>query len=498
MELLLGLLIYGCVAAFLMSYGLGANDIGNTLGTAVGSGALSINQACAIGGVFELVGAVLLGAAISTTLREGVVDPDYFQDNWTELAIGFFASMWGASLWLLWATIKALPVSTTHSIVAGIFGFGIVSSIDAVNQTKLITIVASWVVSPVVGSLAGFVWYYIIYKTIISAKKPMSASLYTVPLHYGATVLVMSVFILTKGLKNLGLGITFELAIILSFALTILTIIIAYLIVVPTQKKKFKKFEEEKVEPLALQMMTEYENSINDAVVASDASPVPTTPTDEEMNKTNSKEDLAPVLPVSEMTAEQREAKMEEFRRTVRTDMAETLFVPLLVLSAVVLTFSHGANNVSNGVGPLDSIYSIYKNGMLLTGDDADPMPLWILGLGGFGIVVGLLTMGYKVMETIGTRIVKVTYTRGYVAQVATSFVVLLCTYFGLPVSSTHVVLGAVVGVGLVTDKNALKMDLLIKIGAGWVITIPAGAIGSILCFYLTKGAVLDHQDCSK
>jgi inorganic phosphate transporter, PiT family len=402
------------IFGFYMTWGIGANDVANAMGTSVGSGAITVKQAIVIAAVFEFAGAFIAGGSVTKTIRKGIIDPSSISGTPEILVYGMLAALLAAAIWLMIATARGWPVSTTHTIVGAIVGFAVAGiGVDAVNWAKIGSIVASWIVSPLVGGVFAFLLMMSIRKLIINTEDPFGNAKKWGPMYVFLVGWIVGLVTLFKGLKHLKL----ELSIVESFvAATVLGLIVAFI----------------------GRMM------INKVKVDEDA--------DKEFHFAS----------------------------------VEKVFMPMMVFTACAMAFAHGSNDVANGIGPLAAVVSILDSG----GNVAQKagLPLWILLLGGTGIVIGLATMGYKVMQTIGTKITELTPTRGYCATLAAAITVVVASKTGLPVSTTQIAVGSVMGVGLARGLGALDLRVVGNIVVSWFITLPAGALLAAIFFFIFKG----------
>lgn len=407
-------LIMAVIFGFYMAWGIGANDVANAMGTSVGSGAITIKQAILIAAIFEFAGAFIAGGQVTKTIRKGIIDPEAISGSPELLVYGMLASLLAAAIWLMIATSRGWPVSTTHTIIGAVVGFawaGIGS--DAVQWSKIASIVASWLVSPLIGGTIALLLMLSIRKLILNTDDPFAMAKKWAPLYVFLVGWIVSLVTLFKGLKHLKLEFSGPQSFIIA---TLFGLGVAYV----------GKILIDKVQ------------------------------VDEEADK--------------------------EFHFA----SVEKVFAPLMIFTACAMAFAHGSNDVANAIGPLAAVVSIVQSG----GEVAQKasLPLWVLILGGTGIVIGLSTMGYKVMQTIGTKITELTPTRGYCATLAGAITVVLASKTGLPVSTTQIAVGCVMGVGFARGVGAIDLRVVGGIVLSWIITLPAGGILAALFFFLFKG----------
>ena len=411
------LLISGCGFGVFMAWGIGANDVANAMGTSVGARALTLAQAILVACIFEFAGAYLAGGEVTSTIRKGIIDPNLLQDSPDLLVFGMMAALLAAGTWLLIASSRGWPVSTTHSIVGAIVGFAAVGiSVDAVSWSKVGSIVSSWVVSPLMSGTIAFIIFLSVQKLILNTNKPFENAKKYVPGYMFLVGFVIAMVTLLKGLKHIGLSLTFGESLTYSIAIGFGIALIG-------------TFFLRKIENTTQQ------------------------------------------------------------RGDVTFDGVEKVFAVLMVFTACAMAFAHGSNDVANAVGPLAAIASVVQSGGEIAAKSS--MPWWILLLGATGIVAGLATLGYKVIETVGRNITELTPSRGFAAELAAATTVVLASGTGLPISTTHTLVGAVLGVGLARGLSAVDFSVVGRIIVSWVVTLPVGAGLSILFFFTLKGIFL-------
>ncbi len=407
------LLVLAIVFGLFMAWGVGANDVANAMGTSVGSGAITIKQAIIIAVIFEFAGAVLAGGEVTATIRKGILDASIFTNDPHLLVYGMLASLLAAGFWLMIASSLGWPVSTTHSIVGAIVGFGAVGvGVDAVAWGKVGTIAMSWIVSPILAGSIAFVLFKNLQKLIIDTENPFDNAKRYVPFYMFLVGFVISLVTIFKGLKHVGLHFEIGVSYMLATGFGVLVAIIG----------------------------TFFVRRIH--------------------------------LDVDENI---------DFHFT----SMERVFGILMLITAAAMAFAHGSNDVANAIGPLAAIYGVIDSGGLIGSKSA--LPVGILLVGGAGIVFGLVTYGHKVIATIGTGITQLTPSRGFAATLAAAATVVIASGTGLPVSTTQVLVGAVLGVGLARGMAALNTRVINKIFLSWLITLPAGALMSILFFFTLK-----------
>ncbi|TCK16476.1 inorganic phosphate transporter [Marinobacterium mangrovicola] len=408
------LVILACVFGFFMAWGVGANDVANAMGTSVGSKAITLKQAIIIAILFEFAGAYLAGGAVTATIRKGIIEPGILSGSPELLVYGMLASLLAAGVWLLIATHFGWPVSTTHSIVGAIVGFAAVGvSVDAVHWGKVGTIVASWVVSPVTAGIIGFFLFRTVQHLILDTTDPFKNAKRYVPFYIFLVGFMVAMVTFTKGLKHIGLHLSFGQSAAISVAVALVVMGVGILML-----RKIK------ADPKA----------------------------DEEYHFSS----------------------------------VEKVFGILMLFTACAMAFAHGSNDVANAVGPLAAVVGVVSAGGSVAQQSA--MPTWILLLGGGGIVAGLIMYGHKVIATVGTNITELTPSRGFAATLAAASTVVFASGTGLPISTTHTLVGAVLGVGIARGMAALNLRVVGTIFVSWIVTLPAGALLAIMFFFMLKG----------
>ncbi|MDR7025586.1 inorganic phosphate transporter, PiT family [Pseudomonas peli] len=411
------LLVLACLFGFFMAWGVGANDVANAMGTSVGSKALTIKQAICIAMVFEFCGAYLAGGEVTETIKNGIVDAEAITPDL--MVLGMMSALLAAGTWLLIATSRGWPVSTTHSIVGAVIGFAAVGvSMEAVQWAAVGPIVASWVVTPVLSGLVAFGLFMSVQKLIINTDNPFLNAKRFVPLYMFLTGFMVAIMTLTKGLKHIGLELNSNQNLMLAAGVGVLVMLLG----------------------IAL---------------------------------------------LSRITVD------EEADKDFHYASVEKVFAVLMVFTACAMAFAHGANDVANAVGPLAAIVGVIQSGGDLTIGSKSAVPGWVLLLGAVGIVIGLATYGYKVIATIGKEITELTPSRGFAAELATASTVVGASAIGLPVSTTHTLVGAVLGIGIARGIGALNLGVIGSIFMSWIITLPAGAALSIFFFFIMRGIFL-------
>ncbi len=415
MESGLVFIILAAILGLYMTWGVGANDVANAMGTSVGSRAITVRKAILIAAVFEFTGAFLAGGHVTGTIRKGIIDASFVPSP-EILIFGMLAALLGAGIWLMVASYFGWPVSTTHTIVGALIGFGVVGlGPRAVEWGQVGGILASWIVSPLLGGTFAYLLAQSIRVFILEAEVPMLAAKKYGPVYVFLMGTLIALVTMWKGLAQINLQLNTAQTFGLALVVGLLTALVGRALIARVR-----------VDP---------------------------------------------------------EAQKESHYAGV-----EKVFAPLCVFTACSMAFAHGSNDVANGVGPLAAIVSIATTGEV-TQESA--LPTWILLLGGAGIVLGLATMGYRVMRTIGTKITELTPSRGFCAELAAATTVVIASRLGLPVSTTHIIVGAVLGVGFARGIAAIDLRVVFGIVTSWIVTLPIGAGLAAFFFFFFRGVFL-------
>lgn len=473
------MLIVAAMIGGYMAMNIGANDVANNVGPAVGSRAMSLTGAILIAAIFEAMGALVAGGDVVGTIKKGIIDPALINDTDTFIWLMMGALLAGA-LWLNLATAIGAPVSTTHSIVGGVLGAGIAAGgWDIANWPKMGQIAASWVISPVLGGIIAAAFLYLIKRTITYKKEMLDAAGNMVPILVGVMAWAFASYLALKGLKKLW-KIEMPIALLIGLGIGLLVIILS--------------------KPLVKRVS----------------------------------------------------AKLQNDKKSVNS-----LFTIPLIFAAALLSFAHGANDVANAIGPLAAINDALSSGGISA---KAAIPLWVMMVGAIGIAIGLALYGPKLIKTVGSEITELDQTRAFCIALAAAITVIIATQLGLPVSSTHIAVGAVFGVGFLREylkanyarmvdeiemhhqgadreeveafmehfkqagleekaemlnqlkqhkANAeltkkerkglkkvyhhelVKRSALLKIAAAWIITVPASALLAAILFFTIRGMML-------
>lgn len=468
-----------------MAMNIGANDVANNVGPAVGSKALTLGGALMIAAIFEAAGALIAGGDVVGTIRSGIINPEMLRESADTFIWVMLAALLAGALWLNFATAVGAPVSTTHSIVGAVLGAGVAAKgFDIVNWGSMSAIASSWVISPVLGGLIAAAFLYLIKRSITYQPDMASAARKMVPMLIGFMAWSFGAYLLLKGLSKIW-KLSFVEAIVYSFGFAVLVFLIV--------RQRIGR---------AANVIANTKSGVN------------------------------------------------------------KLFTMPLIFAAALLSFAHGSNDVANAVGPLAAIVDVVTSGGAI--NDKAALPLWVMGVGAVGISLGLALFGPKVIRTVGSEITELDQMRAYCIAMSATITVIVASQLGLPVSSTHIAVGGVFGVGFLREylksnydrmvaeikahhpegdqaaidafmvvfnkasvdvkgemlsdlkmrskrsqdpanfskderkglrkvykRQLVKRSQLIRIAAAWVITVPASALMAAMIFFMIRGMML-------
>ncbi len=464
------LIILVLCSGFYMAWNIGANDVSNAMGTSVGTGALTLMQAVIIAGILEFCGAYFMGAHVSETVQRGLVNPEVFSGDPRILLYGMFAALLATAVWLQIASYFGWPISTTHSTVGAILGFGImVGGEQAVQWNEVRKIAAGWIISPTISALFSYIIFSILQRKVLFAMNPILAAKKLVPILIGIMFMTFVVSLLTNGLGSLEVDLSFPLTLLISLGIGIIAWIISAFFI--KRIKAVKDCAKHSSPDLSAQSV-----SFNKAMKHLQRVKLTT--------KGEQRQEVSSVLSDIRKMNERLKKDPGFNSCTSNYSTVEKLFIILQTFSAAYVAFAHGANDVANAIGPIAAALEIIKTGSLSL---TTTIPPWLLAMGGLGIVIGLATWGWKVIETIGKKITTLTPTRGFSAEFGAAVTILIASKLGLPISTTHCIVGAVIGVGLARGLASLNLRMLRDIAISWIVTIPSSATVCIIFFYIIK-----------
>lgn len=511
------IVIAGGIFSFIAAMGIGANDVANAYATSVGSKALTIKQAVILASVFETSGALLMGSHVTKTIRKGIADYECFEDDPGTLMYGSMCVCLSVGLWLFLASKYEMPVSTTHSCVGGMIGMTMVlKGSDCVIWYEekdsfpyvggVLGIVASWVVSPLFSAIISGSVFASIRAFVLRNENSYNRTTILFPILIGSVTTINSFFIIYKGAKGLGLNDTsFDTACIWSFGLGAASGIM----ILPFTNKIKSKIDERFGIAFDMDTISDSEESIdiqfNDSANNSSAN-----------NSSANKDSTNSIVCCSALQkhlSENLNADIDEIIKnnrgvsTIHDDAekfepkTEEYFKSLQVFTAICGSFSHGANDVANAIGPFAAIYMIGRDDVVHKNNELGDDGYWILGMGGIGITLGLLLYGYKIIHAIGLKLCKITPSRGVAIELASAMVIIAGSRLEIPLSTTHCQVGATVGVAALEDTKSLKGINWVIVGrtvVGWGLTlVVVASTTAILTAQGTYAPEVGGYDCN-
>eukprot|EP00908_Phaeocystis_cordata_P025558 Transcript_8008.p1 GENE.Transcript_8008~~Transcript_8008.p1 ORF type:complete len:586 (+),score=207.71 Transcript_8008:57-1760(+) len=496
------LLAFAMTMAVGMCFCIGGNDSANSWGSTVGSGALGIRSAVVLGGFAEWLGATLLGYGVSGTIRKGVADTDdpecwacgYCDSAMPVYQLGMLAALIGATFFLLLATFAKVPVSTTHAIVGGVVGMTMVGAKGGAGclnwkwKGGLTSIIASWVISPVLSGAIGAGVYAATSRLTTRSRSPLRHALRLLPVLYSLSTTVMVLLILMKSKPTKHLDKATQ--VLPSLGCGLLAYLLVLGLVVPRVKREVEAYSGDGSElpQIKYSTGTVIASERGGAMAEQDGSAAAGI----ELSEV---EGRAAAWPAAPQSSERLSADELERLRAVR------VFRYLLVFVAFLGSFGHGANDTANSTAAFGAIYDGYVRGNFAcasAGSGAADTPWWIMSLAGVCVAAGVITMGHRVIQTIGQDLTKLDYQLGFAIQLSANFTVVIATELGLPVSSTHCQVGSVVFVGALDSYfsaargrtgGGVQWGMFGKIALSWILTLPfAGGLAAVLTVAFRAG----------
>ncbi|YAF94299.1 MAG: inorganic phosphate transporter [Nodularia sp. CChRGM 3473] len=430
-------LILVALLAFYVACNLGANDVANAMGTSVGSKAITLKQAIIIAGILEFMGAVLFGHEVSATLATKIANPELFIATPQILFMGMITVLISSGLWLQIATSRGLPVSSSHAVVGAIAGFSWVAlGVGAINWSSLGLVTIGWILTPIMSGAIAALFYSQIKHWILDQPNQVAQLQQWIP---WLSVILLSVF-----------GV----------------------IVLPSLTQPLTNYLNQqfglKIPAYDIPLFTGAVAAIGLTVFS-----------------WKQLGDEGEISLTQHSARAKRPATANSTQHSALSTQVERLFARFQVLSACFVAFAHGSNDVGNAIAPLAAIVYINHTGSVPI--NGITIPIWILILGGVGIVTGLAIWGKKVIATIGENIISLQPSSGFCAELATATTILLASRLGLPVSTSHALVGGVVGIGIVQNIKSIKFTTLQGIAAAWLITIPMSAVLSAAIFSIAQ-----------
>jgi sodium-dependent phosphate transporter len=521
------IVVVGGIFGFFAAMGIGANDVANAFATSVGSRALTVRDAVIIALFCEAGGAILLGSHVTDTIRKGIADYECFTSNPPLLMFGSLSVLLAVGIWLFLASYFEMPVSTTHSTVGGMIGMTmVIGGVDCVNWYEpsdnfpfvggVSGIILSWVISPVFSALFAMTFFAITRAAVLRHPNSFVRGIGSFPIFVGITITLNVFLIIYKGAKGIGLNNTeLWVALVSAFGsgLVIGLVMIPFL---PLIKKGVLKRIEKRDAKLARvteveltelgdedtqhldelnqksdNTVTDLENSVSSLstndIVSQDGPTKSKRCLSENGGLDCSKESCLRNKLCKSLTKSVNYDVNTDILKNTRVkeihdnsekfdEKTEESFKFLQIFTAIFDSFSHGANDVANAIGPFAAIYTIWENGGIIAEDsELNSTAYWVLALGGFGIIVGLAVYGYKIIRAIGVKLCTITPSRGVSIELASATVIIIGSRLGIPLSTTHCQVGATMGVAALEDIKTCKgMNCVVvaKTFAGWILTL--------------------------
>lgn len=520
------IVVVGGLFGFFAAMGIGANDVANAFATSVGSGALKVRDAVIIALFCEAGGAILLGSHVTDTIRKGIADYECFTSNPPLLMFGSLCVLLAVGIWLFLASYFEMPVSTTHSAVGGMIGMTmVIGGVDCVNWYEpsdsfpfvggVSGIILSWVISPVFSGLFAMMFFAITRAAVLRHPNSFARGIGSFPIFVGITVTLNIFLIIYKGAKGIGLHNTeLWVALVSAFGAGLVIGLIMWPLLPFIKKGVLKRIEKEEARKVTVEIelknmennneesKDDVENNGDDSSLENSISSLSTNdivsqdgPTknkhcmDENGGMDCSKQACLRNKYCRALTKSLNYEVSKDINRDKRVKeihddsekfdkKTEESFKFLQIFTAIFDSFSHGANDVANAIGPFAAIYTIYINsGIIAEDSELDSASYWVLALGGFGIIVGLAVYGYKIIRAIGVKLCTITPSRGVSIELASATVIIIGSRLGIPLSTTHCQVGATMGVAALEDLKTCKgmnCKVVGKTFLGWILTLLA------------------------
>lgn len=525
----LWILIVGFFTSFFDSFGIGANDVANSFATSVGARVLTLKQAVLIASVCEFLGAVLLGSHVTDTIRKKIVKPSTFDDEPYVLMYGMLCASISSGIWQAIATYMKWPVSTTHSTIGAVVGFALVYDASSIDTEKITQVVASWAISPLMAGTLTMILLSLNILLVLNTKKPVERAKIWMPFMVTLTVMLIVMFVIYKGTPQLDLDdLEMGTALWISAVVGVICGLCTFFGIQFGIFSKLGKYFGPSYEKLSNCMSNTFDNVVQckpckkkevhevktiiastkddnevdknesstddveneDIVVTQEPLPDNIEPINEEVVCNNCKKEML-IMRTKSAGGTKKALLVNKYENEnfpnmkIYDEEAETMYSLLQVFTAIISSFAHGSNDIANSVAPLAAMYAIYINGTLEKKSD---VPVWLLAIGGVGMVIGLATWGYRIIGRMGRELSGVSPTRGVSIELGAAVTVLIASRLEIPVSTTHCQVGSIMGSGLVDNfrkdgcslralwRNELpNVDLKIfgKIVFAWIITLP-------------------------
>ncbi|EJD3819306.1 inorganic phosphate transporter [Campylobacter jejuni] len=466
------LFILASIFGIFMAFNIGGNDVANSFGTSVGAKTVTIKQALIIAAVFELSGAIFAGAEVTKTIRSGIVifpnslDPMLF-------VIIMLAALLSSGVWIFIATKKGLPVSTTHSIVGGIVGASImmgllkfdgIQTLSMIKWSEILRIAISWIASPLLGGIVAYIIYSYIDKKILKPSEKLNDDLKNIKKERKKFKEEYFLNLKTKSqeeqIKELSAIALDEEEQENNF-----------------YRNKMKEFKDQEKD-IDIYSILKTHMPIIACIAAAIISAMFLFKGLNNVSTLDILQNFWIIGIIGTISYVVTFAIVKIVKKTELNKTTDRIFSWFQIFTASSFAFSHGANDIANAIGPFAAILDVLKNGTI---NANSPVPFAALAMFGVALVVGLWFLGKEVITTVGSKLATIRPTTGFSAELGASIVILLATQFGIPVSSTHILIGAILGIG-VYNKNA-NWIMMKPIGLAWIITLPAAGIMAAFVF---------------
>ena len=462
----IALFITVLLAGFYLAWNIGANDVANAMGTSVGSGALTLRKAVLVAAVLEFCGAFFFGSHVSKTMQSGIINIDLFANQPLTLVCGMLSALLSAGIWLQIASYFGWPVSTTHSIVGAIIGFGLaVGGAEAVYWGEVGFIATSWILSPILGGIIAYNLFNLIRNKIFYTLDPVAATRRWIPILTFFVFFILTIVIIFEGLDNIDLHLSLFERLLWTFLIALLASLISR-VAVNRISSSPRSQTETVYNPDMINSLEKVQKHLGKV---------------QSQTKGEVQYNVSLLMEEVDSLSRQMNQKVEFDSSHSEYEKVEKAFSYLQIITACMMAFAHGANDVANAIGPLSVAIAVLTTGTIAA---AAPIPTWALALGGTGIVIGLATWGWRVIETIGTKITELTPSRGFAAEFGAATTIVMASRLGLPISTTHTLVGAVLGIGFARGLGAVNLTTTRDIAISWVVTVPLGALCAILIYY--------------
>ena len=475
------IVVAGGLFSFIAAMGIGANDVANAYATSVGSKALNIKQAVILASIFETSGALLMGSHVTKTIRKGIADYECFEDDPGVLMYGSMCVCISVGMWLFLASKYEMPVSTTHSCVGGMIGMTMaLKGADCVIWYEpkesfpyvggVSGIVASWIVSPVFSAAIAAGMYGTIRAFVLRSKDSFKRTGILFPVIIGSVITLNTFFIIYKGAKGLGLDDTpFDIAAGWSFGIGLLMAILTLPFTRSIQNKINDKINQAiDLDDVKEGSVFEVEEQTTDLAQSTKPANSCCSAIGKHLSD-NMNVNIDNIVKNNERVTDIHEGA-EKF-----DEKTEEYFKSLQIFTAICDSFSHGANDVANAIGPFAAIYMIGRDGVVNKKNELGDDGYWILGMGGLGIALGLALYGYKIIHAIGLKLCKITPSRGVAIELSSAMVIIAGSRLEIPLSTTHCQIGSTVGVAILEDPkkcSGMNWEIIGKTIAGWILTL--------------------------